>query len=411
MKRPADTPGESASTATLTAERVAALRADTPGCEHRLHLNTAGAGLPSRRVLAATTDHLMKEALEGPVEAAIAAQARLDETRNLAAALINARPADVAWASSCSHAWGVAFAALPPLRPGQRMLVSRHEWGGNVATLARAALRAGCALESIPCADDGGVDAAALARLIDQRVALVALTWLPANGGLINDAAAVGQVTRAAGVPLLIDAAQAVGQMPVDVQAIGCDVLVAPGRKHLRGPRGTALLYVRPSLLRCLDPAFLDVAAVTGDHGGRPQLSGDASMLETGETTVAGLLGLREALALALEIGPAAIAQRVRALAEQLRAGLAAIAGVTVRDLGTVRSALVSFTIEGVSATRVQQQLAARRINIGANGVAYTPLDMRVRGLTQIARMSVSYLTTPEEIEWAVAAVAAVAHG
>jgi selenocysteine lyase/cysteine desulfurase len=409
MKAPAGSPGESA--AALTAERVAGLRADTPGCEHRLHLNTAGAGLPSRRVLAAVTDHLMKEAVEGPVEAALAAQARLDETRSLAAALINAQSAEVAWASSCSHAWGVAFAALPPLRPGGRVLVARHEWGGNVATLARAALRAGCSLETIPCGDDGAVDAAALARLIDQRVALVALTWLPANGGLINDAAAVGQVTRAAGVPLLIDAAQALGQMPVDVQAIGCDVLVAPGRKHLRGPRGTALLYVRASLLPCLDPAFLDVDAVTGDHAGRPQLRADARMLETGETTVAGLLGLREALALALEIGPGAIAQRVRGLAEQLRAGLRGIAGVAVRDLGTVRSALVSFTVDGVSATQVRQHLAALQINIGANGVPYTPLDMHARGLTQIARMSVSYLTTPEEIERAVAAVAAVARG
>jgi selenocysteine lyase/cysteine desulfurase len=409
MTAPAAAPGEGATT--LTAARVAALRADAPGCEHRLHLNTAGAGLPSRRVLTAVTDHLMTEALEGPVEAAAAAQARLEQTRELAARLIHARPADVAWASSCSHAWGVAFAALPRLKPGQRLLVSRHEWGGNVATLARAALRAGCSLETIPCADDGAVDPAALARLIDQRVALVALTWVPANGGLINDAAAVGQVTRAAGVPLLIDAAQALGQMPVDVQAIGCDVLVAPGRKHLRGPRGTALLYVRPSLLPCLDPPFLDVAAVAGDDGGRPLLRPDAQMLETGETTVAGLLGLREALALVLEIGTGAIAQRVRALAEQLRAGLAGIAGVTVRDLGAVRSALVSFTVDGVCATQVQQRLATRRINIGANGVSYTPLDMRARGLTQIARMSVSYLTTPEEIEQAVAAVAEVARG
>src|SRR6266700_1414576 len=116
----------------LSPARVAQLRADTPGCEHRLHLNTAGAGLPPGRVLKAVTDHLLREAQQGPMEAAAAVQPLLDETRALAAALIHARAADVAWASSCSHAWGVAFAALPPLRAGQRVLVSRHEWGGNL---------------------------------------------------------------------------------------------------------------------------------------------------------------------------------------------------------------------------------------------------------------------------------------
>jgi hypothetical protein len=125
----------------LSPRRVAQLRAETPGCEHRLHLNTAGAGLPPNRVLEAVTEHLLREAHEGPVEAAAAVQPRLDETRALVAALINAQPADVAWASSCSHAWGVAFAALPPLQPGQRVLVSRQEWGGNVATRARGQAR------------------------------------------------------------------------------------------------------------------------------------------------------------------------------------------------------------------------------------------------------------------------------
>ncbi len=389
----------------LTPERVQALRADTPGCAHRLHLNCAGAGLPSRQVLEAVTDHLMRETLEGPVEAAAAVQARVDEARTLAATLINAQPSELAWASSGSHAWGVAFASLPPLGAGQRVLVSRHEWGGNVATLARAAHRAGATLETMACAADGSVDAATLAHQLDERVALIALTWLPANGGLINDATAIGRVARAAGVPLMIDAAQALGQMPVDVQALGCDVLVAPGRKHLRGPRGTALLYVRGDRLAQLEPAFLDVAAVSLDADGGFALRADARRLEMGETSVAGLLGLREALALALEIGPHAIARRVRALAARLRSALADTAGVTVHDLGTERSALVSFTLDAMEASRVKQRLAARGINIGANGVPYTPLDMRARGLAQIARMSVSYLTTDAEIDQAVSAV------
>jgi cysteine desulfurase / selenocysteine lyase len=394
-------------TSPLSPGRVAALRAATPGCARRVHLNTAGAGLPSQQVLSAMTAHLARESLEGPMEAGAAVAPVLEELRALAARLINAEPADVAFASGCTHAWGVAFAALPPLRPGQRVLVSRHEWGSNLASLARAAHHAGVRLETMACAEDGSVDPEALARAIDERVALIALTWLPANGGLVNDAQAIGAVARAAGVPLLIDAAQALGQMPVDVQAVGCDLLVAPGRKHLRGPRGTALLYARPGFRERLQPAFLDVDGLVSDAGAGAVagLRADARRLETGETSVAALLGLREAVSLALELGAGPIASRVRALAGLLREGLAGIDGVHLRDLGTQRSALVSFTLDRIGPQQLKQELARRAINIGANGVPYTPLDMRARGLDMIARMSVSCLTTEDEIARALAAV------
>ena len=78
--------------------------------------------------------------------------------------------------------------------------------------------------------------------MLDERVRLIALTWLPANGGLINPAAAIGEVARRHGIAYFVDAAQAVGQLPVDVARIGCDVLSGAGRKALRGPRGTGLL-------------------------------------------------------------------------------------------------------------------------------------------------------------------------
>jgi selenocysteine lyase/cysteine desulfurase len=299
----------------------------------------------------------------------------------------------------------VAFAALPRLRAGQRVLVSRHEWGSNLATLQRAAARAGAAVEVLPCLPDGSIDAEALPRLLDSSVVLVTATWIPCNGGVINDLALLARHCRAADVPLLVDAAQVVGQLPVDVEALGCDLLVAPGRKHLRGPRGTALLYVRPGMLPRLEPAFLDVQGTWLDENDLPQLRNDARCLETSEMSRAGLLGLREALGLALEIGPAAIAQRTGALAEDLRAALAQIRGVTVRDQGTRRAGLVSFTIDGLGAADVQHRLAAAGITVGANGVAYTPLDMRARDLREIVRMSVSYLTTDDEIAQALAAV------
>ena len=387
---------------------IAALRAATPGCESHAFFNHSGASLASAGTLAAIREHLDREAREGAMEAGAAAEPLIDAARREAEALLNAGTDDVAFTSSATAAIGLAFAALPPLRAGDRILVGRHEWGGNVSTYTAAAERAGARVEVIPCRDDGSVDPDALARMLDERVKLVSLTWLPANGGLVNDAAAIGRVARAAGVPYFVDAGQALGQLPVDVQAIGCDVLKGTARKFLRGPRGTALLYVRRGFMPGLRPAFLDVQSAPWTDG-RVTPREDARVFETVEIAVALLAGLGVALREARTIGIPAIQQRIALLSTRLRGLLADTPGVTLRDLGTQRSGLVSFTVDGMAAQDVRQQLARQHVVVGANGIPYTPFDMSARGLTGIVRASVSHLNTRDEIDRLAAAVATLA--
>ncbi|AZO76294.1 MULTISPECIES: aminotransferase class V-fold PLP-dependent enzyme [unclassified Bosea (in: a-proteobacteria)] len=374
------------------------LRAATPGCATSVHFNHAGASLMSGATLAAIAEQLRREATLGPHEAAVAVQDRLDQARADAARLLNATAGEIAFTPSGSAGWGLAFAALPPLRAGDRILVGRQEWGGNLATMQRAAARAGARIEVIACRDDGSVDPDALAAMIDERVRLVALTWLPANGGLINDAASIGRVTRAAGIPYFVDAGQALGQIPVDVEAIGCDVLKGAGRKHLRGPRGTAILYVRRSFQARLDPVFSDVLSAPWTNEG-PAPRSDARMFETSEQPVPLLLGLGVALHEALSLGVPAIRERIDVTANRLRAELAAIDGITIRDLGQQRSGLISFTVGDLDVNVVKNRLAGAGISVGANGPAYTPFDMEARALAGIVRASVSYLTNERDID------------
>jgi selenocysteine lyase/cysteine desulfurase len=384
--------------APLTSDARLALRARTPGAQRCVHFNHAGSSLPSAATVDAVHEHLLREATQGPMEAGVRSRALTESARTLGAQLLNAQPEEIALTTGNSHGWGAAFAALPRWQPGDRILVGRHEWGGNLATMRLHAERAGAVLETIPSDASGCVDADALAAMVDERVRLIALTWLPANGGLINPAAAIGRVARQHGIPYFVDAAQALGQLPIDVEQVGCDVLTGPGRKALRGPRGTGLLYVRRAFLDQLTPAFVDTHSAPLNADGQPVLRADAARLEGAESSLALRCGLANALQEALDLGLDTIRATIDATARTLRTELAAIDGITVLDQGREQSGLVAFNLAGQDAADVQRALAAQGITIGSNGVPYTPLDMQARGLTQIARASVSYLTSDDEI-------------
>jgi len=190
----------------------------------------------------------------------------------------------------------------------------------------------------------------------------------------------------------------------VDVKALQCDVLKGTCRKFLRGPRGTALLYVRREFARTLRPAFLDVDSGPWQDGA-PRQRENARVFETVEMSAALLLGAGVALDQARAIGVDNIQARVMALAESLRQRLREIEGVKLHDLGTRRCGLISFAIDGISMPEVRKRLAAESIVVGGNGVAYTPFDMTARNLKEIVRASVSYLNTEEEIDRLVRAV------
>jgi selenocysteine lyase/cysteine desulfurase len=386
----------------FTTEEIAAARALTPGCASGLiHLNHAGSSLPPQVVLDAQIGHLESEATIGGYEAAALAVDRRDAVYASIARMIGADPTEIARTEHATAAWNAAFWSVPMLR-GQRIVVHDHEYGANIVAFLAAAERRGVLIDRVPCDRFGQVDVDAVAdRLARHDVALVSLTHVPTNGGLVNPAAEIGALTSAAGVPFLLDACQSVGQRRIDVDEIGCDLLSATGRKYLRGPRGTGFLYVRSSLLDRLVPS-------QPDHHGADLVAGDrfewiegARRFEYWEHSVAGWLGLGAAVDHALGWGVDRIEATVTARAEQLRSMLVD-AGFTVYDEGLERCGIVTTA----TAAEPSEQLRARLADQGVNATTTPPdssrWDVERRNLPVLLRLSVHVTTTDDELAAAV---------
>ena len=380
---------------------IARARADTPGCAHVLHFNNAGTGLLPTPVIDAVSGHWHREAMIGGYEAAAEALPLIEHAYDAVATMLGCARDEIAMVENATRAWDMAFYAHT-FRPGDRILIGQSEYASNVIALLHVAQRTGAQIEIIPNDEYGQIDVAALRNRIDARVRLIALTHLPSYNGLVNPAIAVGQVARQAGVPFLLDACQSIGQMPVRVDDIGCDMLAATGRKFLRGPRGTGFLYVRRAMIERLDPPFLDQQAATLTGPNTYEVRKDARRFENWENFVAGRIGLGAAVDYALGWGLEAIALRIAALADDLRARLGAMAGVTVHDTGVVRSGIVTFTKASEDAATLQRRLRAGGINTSVASA----LNARFEGEPSVLRASVHYYNTEDEVARFCSAVA-----
>ncbi len=253
-------------------------RDDTPGCAGRVHLNNAGAALMPQPVLDAIRAHLDLEAEIGGYEAEDAAAGAIRDTYVQVARLLCAgRPENVAIVENATVAVAQALSAFE-LHPGDVMVTTHHDYTSNQIMMLSLARRLGVEVLRADDLPEGGVDPDSVRKLAAHpRCRLVALTWVPTNSGLVQAAQEVGEICEAAGVPFVLDACQAVGQLPVDVGRlgcdflacsaykfygphIGCDFLAGTARKFLRGPRGIGFLYVSDRALeRGMAPLFPDM--------------------------------------------------------------------------------------------------------------------------------------------------------
>lgn len=377
---------------------ISTLRSQTPACDSVIHFNNAGASLAPRPVTESLLRHLMLEQKIGGYEAAEDARELIENCYRAIARLINCNAREVAFAHSATEAWNVLLQAIP-FEPGDRIITGQSEYAGNYLSLLHLARRQQIDIDVVDNNEDGTLDLEQLKQKLDSDVRLIALTHIPSQSGVIHPAVEVGKLARRHRIFYLLDASQSVGQLPLDVNTLGCDMLVGTGRKYLRGPRGTGFIYVRHAIIEYLEPQIIDLHSASWNSRDIFTFRDDARRFETFEKFIAGQIALGRAADYAADLGMDNISIRVQQLARMMRQSLETLPDVTVHETGNHLSGIVTFSRSGESATDLHRRLLRAGINTSVVRQVNTRLDFERRGLQDINRASVHYYNTEAEIE------------
>jgi len=248
---------------------------------------------------------------------------------------------------------------------------------------------------------NGDLDISHLESLINEELPrMVALTHIPTNSGLVQDVITVGALCKKHSILYLVDACQSVGQLAVDVQQIQCDFLTATGRKFMRGPRGTGLLYVADSILeRDYAPLILDLVSAEWTSATTVQLRQDAGRFGLFEVPFALLLGLKATMEYSNNIGMENIQAYNSQLRERLTSNLSAISGIRLLDQGSQRANIITFVKEGMDQATTKALLDKHKVYYSFANRASALIDFDKKGLEWAVRLSPHYFNTLEEMD------------
>jgi selenocysteine lyase/cysteine desulfurase len=384
----------------ISSEQLERWRSDTPGTAHRIHLNNAGAGLMPQPVLDACKEHLELEAEIGGYEASDARKEKIARVYEDVGTLVNAPARNIAIAANATAAFIQALSSFD-FTPGDVIVTTRADYTSYQIMYLSLAKRLGVVVKHAEDLAEGGVDPQSVRDLAkDPRCRLVHVSWIPTHSGLMQDVERIGDICEDVGVPYLVDACQAVGQIPIDVSRLKCDYLSATARKFLRGPRGIGFLYASDRAMQRGDhPLYVDMRGATWTASDQYEVASDARRYEDWEFPYALVLGLGAAARYAMKVGVARAGARAFSLAARLREGIRSIDGAIVLDRGANQCAIVTAAFAEQDAREIVKKLGKQSINTTASLKWYGLLDFGGRKVESAVRISPHYYNTEEEID------------
>jgi cysteine desulfurase/selenocysteine lyase len=330
--------------------------------------------------------------------AARRATEEFEATRVKLAKVLGAKPEEIAYTKNATEAINLVAQGLK-LRKGDKVVTTGLEHHSNLIPWQRLEQQQGIKLEVVPATQDCMVDPAVIDQAIDAKTKLITMVHVSNAIGSIQDVEEVGKLAAEHDLLFLVDASQAVGHMPVDVKAIGCDFLAAPGHKGLLGPQGTGFLYAREDRIGELEPLLLGGGIVESVEEHSCRLVKPPQVFDAGTPNIPGIIGLGRAAEYVLEIGLERIAERERKLTRQMLK-IADIENVEVYGPSDIRlrGGVVSFNVKGMDhhdVAAMLDELANIAIRSGHHCARST---MRYLGAEGTARASVAYFNLEDEI-------------
>jgi cysteine desulfurase/selenocysteine lyase len=300
----------------------------------------------------------------------------------------------------------VADAIGHTLRAGDEIVVTELEHHSNLVPWQMAARIRGATVKAVPVTAAGTLDLAALDALLTERTRVVAFAHASNVLGTLVPVPAIVARARRVGALTVVDGAQAVPHMPVDMSALGCDFYVFSSHKML-GPTGIGVLYGRRQVLEALEPTRGGGEMIKEVWIDRAQWNDLPWRFEPGTPPIAEAVGLTAAIEYLEKLGMDRVAEHERALTRQALDALSAIAGVTVYGppAAVDRGAVVSFSVEGLHPHDVAALLDAEGIAVRAGHHCAMPL-MRCLGVVGTSRASFSVFSTPDDVTRLASAVA-----
>lgn len=390
----------------FTVDKVQQFRNETSGTRNIIHLNNAGAGLMPDVVTMALLDHIKLEAEIGGYEAAEIKSDAIRAFYEQAALLFNCKPANIAFTASATDSYTRALSSIQ-FNKGDIILTDKDDFVSNQIQFLSLQKRFGIKIIHINNAPTGGIDLNDLEeKLKKHQPKLLAITHIPTNSGLVQPVNEIAKIFSSytelypEKTWYILDACQSAGQMKLDVQDLQCDFLTLTGRKYLRGPRGTGVLYISDKALNAgIEPMFIDMRGAEWTEKDQYKQHPDAKRFEDWEFAYSTVVGTKTAIEYCRNIGEDKIWQQVKFLSSMLRNKLSAIERVSVLDRGVEKGGSVTFHVGGSGPEFIVHELLKRKINVVASYRAYGLIDFDEKGVEWVIRASPHYYNTISEIE------------